>query len=92
MDLVDNLTQRSPCMKDNKFAKFFPKRFKEETYVYENGYPCYKIRDSEATVVKGEIMLNNRYMVPHNPTLLLKYNAHINVKWCNQSQAFKYKI
>ena len=74
-----SLNPRSPCMKDNKCAKFFPKRFNEETYVDGDGYPCYKRRDNGATVVKGANVIDNRYVVAHNPTLLLKYNAHINV-------------
>ena len=77
-------------MKGNNCSKFYPKRFNEETYVDGDGYPCYKRLNDGATCVKNGIVLDNRNVVPYNRSLLLKYNAHINVEWCNQSRAIKY--
>ena len=77
-------------MQDKKRSKLFPKRFNDETYIDEDGYPYYKRMDNCATVVKGNIELDNRYVFLYNPSLLRKYRAHINVEWFNQSRAIKY--
>ncbi|AES96762.1 hypothetical protein MTR_5g041120 [Medicago truncatula] len=77
-------------MKDKKCSKFFPKKFNETTIVDHNGYPVYKRSATTHTIVKNGVSLDNRHVVPYNVTLLLKYQAHINMEWCNQSTSIKY--
>ncbi|XP_028758138.1 uncharacterized protein LOC114717208 [Neltuma alba] len=81
---------KAPCMKDHKCSKYFPKKFVENTVIDDEGYPTYRRRDDGRTIEVKGVPLDNRYIVPYNPTLLLKFQAHINVEKCNQSTAIKY--
>ncbi|XP_058767402.1 uncharacterized protein LOC131641097 [Vicia villosa] len=80
----------SPCMKDNKCTKFYPKKFQPTTIVDHEGYPVYRRRNNGHTIEKHGIIFHSGHVVPHNPSLLLKYEAHINMEWCNQSTSIKY--
>jgi hypothetical protein len=80
----------TPCTRKGLCAKFFPKKWKEETIVDSEGFPIYRRRRNRYTIVKEGITLDNRYVVPYNAKLLLKYQAHINMEWCNQRSSIKY--
>ncbi|CAA0830875.1 Unknown protein, partial [Striga hermonthica] len=80
----------SPCMVNGKCSKRFPKKFVDSTTCDEDGYPRYKRRDDGKYIEKNGVVLNNGYVVPHNRRLLMKYGAHVNVEWCNQSRSIKY--
>ncbi|XP_022032029.1 uncharacterized protein LOC110933099 [Helianthus annuus] len=85
-----NANMNCPCMVDKQCSKGFPKRFQDTTTIDANGFPLYRRRDDGATVVKNRIELDNRSVVPYNKKLLKKYQAHINVEWCNQAGSIKY--
>jgi len=79
-----------PCMKDGRCSKHFPKPYHEETSVNSNGFAMYKRRENALYINKGGVHMDNRWVVPYNMTLLKKYQAHINVEWCNKSTFIKY--
>ncbi|XP_061372561.1 uncharacterized protein LOC133315030 [Gastrolobium bilobum] len=81
---------KSPCMKNRHCSKKFPKKFCSLTFIDDDGFPHYKRRNDGSVVKKNVIELDNRYVVPYNAKLLLKYQAHINVEYTCQSSAIKY--
>ena len=80
----------SPCMKEGKCSHFYPKMFQPHTVLDADGYLDYRRRNNGHTIEKNGVIIDNRYIVPYNPRLLRKYQAHINIEWCNQSTSIKY--
>jgi len=55
--MIDGLCKaarfNSPCMKEGKCSKFFPKKFRHLTTIDEDGYPVYRNRDDGLFVLKN---------------------------------------
>ncbi|XP_021974991.1 uncharacterized protein LOC110870100 [Helianthus annuus] len=77
-------------MVDKRCSKNFPKKFTPHTTIDSSGFPVYRRRDSGHTVIKFGVRLDNRSVVPYNKRLLKRYQADINVEWCNQAGSVKY--
>ena len=85
----------APCINEEGFcSKGFPKPFREATtYSEMEIYPDYRRpRPSpEAPPIKHKgRTVDNRWVVPYSPYLLLKYQAHINVEVCISIESVKY--
>ena len=74
--------------------KSFPKQFMKDTIWDEaQSYATYRRRkpeDGGDEVVQHNRTINNSWIVPHSPYLLLRYNCHINVEICASTKATKY--
>ena len=82
--------------------KGFPKPYCMETEWDEHGYyPKYRRRppgfdfgemplDRSFQVTVGGKVIDNGYVVPFSPYILLKFETHINVELCTSSMAAKY--
>jgi hypothetical protein len=77
-------------MKNDKCSKKFPKPFQNETIIDELGFTIYRRRDDDRYVMKNGVRLDNKSDVPYNMWQLKKYNAHINVEWCDKINMIKY--
>ncbi|CAF1646682.1 unnamed protein product, partial [Rotaria magnacalcarata] len=86
------LNPKSICMVEGSCSKNFPKAFCNETDVSTDGYPIYRRRNNsnETHFTRNNIQVDNRFVVPYNSFLSLKYNAHINVELCSTVKAIKY--
>ena len=78
-------------MKKNKCKKRYPKEFQTITSFNNKGYPLYRRRENGKKILtKNGVELDNGWVVPYNPYLAVKYNAHINVEICTTVMAVKY--
>ncbi|POS81847.1 hypothetical protein EPUL_006717, partial [Erysiphe pulchra] len=62
----------------------------EATILGENSYPEYARPNNGVTWEKNGFVFDNRWVVPYNPFLTKKYNAHINVEVAQGINAIKY--
>ncbi|CAN1274857.1 ATP-dependent DNA helicase PIF1 [Linum perenne] len=69
---------QGPSRTRGKCSKHFPKPFSAETTIDEDGYPRYRRREDDRWIMKNNVQLDNRFVVPYNRYLLLRFNAHIN--------------
>ena len=85
-----HVNPQSPCMKDGICSKGFPKAYAIETRENVNGYPMYRRRDNGISVAIRDFPATNQWVVPYNPWISSKYNAHINVEVCSSIRSVKY--
>ncbi|KAK1365083.1 hypothetical protein POM88_040644 [Heracleum sosnowskyi] len=81
---------KSPCMKDFKCTRHFPKKYYPRTMFDESGFPLYKRRNTGVTVKVRKAKLDNQWVVSYNRGLLVKYQCHINVEICCHARSLKY--
>ncbi len=89
------MNPNSSCMEGGKCSKDYPKEFIEETIAVVGGYPQYRRRDDKKTyqIKKANnqtMTVDNRWVVPYNPYLCSKYEAHINFEIVASLEAVKY--
>ncbi|CAN6835438.1 unnamed protein product [Brassica oleracea] len=85
------INRKSPYMENNVCTKKYHRPYNDSTSIDNSGYVLHRRRQNEnESVVKDGAILNNTFVVPHNIKLLKKYEAHINVDWCNRTSAVKY--
>ena len=91
------INNESPCMKDGKCTKRYPRALHAETITGNDGYPQYRRRSTEdggkvitLKVRNNDIEVDNRWVVPYSPLLSKTFKAHINVEYCNSVKSIKY--
>jgi hypothetical protein len=84
------LNKKCACMVDGECRFQYPRQFCEATQQGNDSYPTYRRRDDGCRVKIRRAELNNWWVVPYNPGLLMKYNCHINVEACSSIKAVKY--
>ena len=78
------------CIIDGKYSKHFPKQFREETVLSADGYPYYRRRNDNRTIVRHNQNVDNRFVVPYCPGLLRIFNCDINVEVVSSVKSVKY--
>jgi hypothetical protein len=93
------LNPQSPCMKEGKCTKRYPRQLLDETQTGSDGYPLYRRRKPGAggfttnLRMRGHVEpveVDNKWIVPYCPLLSKMFDAHINVESCQSIKSIKY--
>ncbi|XP_076929151.1 uncharacterized protein LOC143593389 [Bidens hawaiensis] len=87
-----HLKPTSHCMEGEKkkCQSRYPKQFNENTTKGEDAYPLYRKRNTRMQVQVRNSTLDNRWVVPYNPKLLMMFNSHMTVEICSSIKSVKY--
>ncbi len=95
-----NINPASPCMSDKICTKKYPRQFLQATETGDDGYPSYRRRSpddggfSTKLAIRGQrgeqVVVDNRWVVPHSPILCKIFKSHINLELCNSVKSIKY--
>ena len=77
------------CMENSQCRKKFPKPLQQQTEFSVNGYPLYRQRGQHRAQLHRH-PVNDSWIVPHNPNLLMKFKCHMNVEVCTTVRSVKY--
>ncbi|GJX10929.1 DNA helicase [Tanacetum coccineum] len=81
----------APCLKDGTSCdRNFPKPYSEKTSIDKDGYVHYRRRATRIDTERQNVRLDNRYVVPYNKTLCMRYYARINVEYRGWTMLIKY--
>jgi hypothetical protein len=88
----------SPCMRNGKCSKNYPKPLRNDTIIGEDAFAQYRRRSVEEgghtfnkRLRNGTIFkMDNSWVVPHMPYLIAKFDAHINTEYCATIKSIKY--
>jgi hypothetical protein len=84
------LNDKCACMQNGECRFWFPQQLCDVTQMGKDLYPVYRRRDDEKVVEVRNAKLDNRWVIPFNPSLLMLYNCRINVQICSSIKAVKY--
>ena len=77
------------CMQNGECKKKFPKPLQQQTDFSVNGYPLYRRRGHHRAELRRQTV-NDSWVVPYNPHLLIKFNYHMNVEVWTTVKSVKY--
>jgi len=76
---------------DGRCLKHYPKSYLEETRMNENIYPYYHRRNNGKNFERPDgYVVDNCYVVPYYPILLIIFYCHINVEIISIVKSVKY--